>query len=1669
MTQHHHLEPSHGSPNLWWRENWAQAVRQAGSRARRLALVLPAAAALGVLAEVSAEGGGPLLPSETHALTASDGAANAYFGSAVSVSGGFAAVGAYGAQSGKGAVYIYARNQGGADQWQQVRKIVAPEGQASDHFGFSVCLSGDTLAVGAPDNNEWGTDAGLVYIFERNEGGADQWGLLCKVGSDDRSAGDRFGYSVSLDLNLLVVGAHGEKPDGVNSGAAYVFHRNYGVGWFRQVARLRAGDAAAGDQFGIAVAISGDCVVVGAHMDDNEHGSNAGAAYLFRRDHGGYNQWGQVRKFTGESAQDCYGRAVAIRGPWIILGAPNSTEGGSFGRAYIYERNQNGPEAWGWVKTLSGASNSGAEFGGAVAIDSQKALVGATMERVASLYGGAVFVFGRDEGGWGQWGLQIRLLAADRAGNDYFGSAVAMDGSLAVVGAHGDDPQGSSAGSARVLRWQGNRWYFEQKLTNSHPDFPRSGDQCGTSVALKDGWLAVGAPRPAAYSTVLWHTTQTTAGHPSVTLFRRHGPGQNQPWSAGQDLLYDDLGEDDFFGRAVAFSGEQLVVGAPRDRASYPRGMSYVFERNQGGPNGWGQVQRLNQHNRHDFEDVGQYLAMDRDTIVLGSSGAFIYENADWYDLYEYADFWDDDTIAEGGNTYIYCRDAGGLSGNWKYRRRYEFWSTEEVVALSGNTLVVGLPSNEARLYGRNQGGKDAWGQIKTVTAPAGTRDHGFGGSVALAGDTLVVGPMVKKLQDNAGALPEGDAVFVFQRNAGGADQWGLVREVRLGSSYGAAGFGISLALSEDYLLVGAAGQSNKAGAVYLFERNNGGADRWGLVRKFTAPTTWWHAWFGQSMAIDHDLVAVGAPGDDQSAPAPSGAILLSPQAGSVYVFQRGNNRSPTMTNLPSFYFFSVEEDAEPGWISAHRVSTLVQRSQMADADGDACGMAVIAANNSGGQWQYSIDGSNWFDLRFNTPDTARVLDAQALIRFVPGPNFSGPVNPGITFRAWDQSVWGTGGLANASEAGGNSPFSEQIAIFNAQVSPINDPPVIQPGESLPLPNIYGNILSQYNRGQSVSNLLQGRVVDADTNVCGIAVTGVLNTHGDWQYSLDGGGAWRSFSAAQPNSARLLGPSARVRFMPVPNYSGTVVDGLTFAAWDQTSGTSGAIASIQSSTAFSRQTMACGITVTPVVNHAPILDLFGNPAFPPMAKGASVADGVRISHLLNGWVEDWDGDECGLALVQTDSTHGRWDYSLNDGATWLEVGLVSFDAALLLGPEARLRFLPSPDYTGTILVAILYRAWDQTSGIEGEKISAHAAGGNSSLSVGIEPAPITISRFFNRPPSLAAPYQIFLTSIREGDTNSPGDRISTLLNPLVTDLDGDACGIAVFGMTTNYGYWEYSVDREANWRRLGEVSTRSARLLGPNTWLRFIPAVGFTGTVTNGLEFRAWDRSSGTNDRTASLAIYGGGTPFSGRSGWIGITIGPFNHTPKLLATESVEMTPVIEGQHHNPGDLVSNLLHQVVADRDGDACGLAVLEIPEVPGAWQYSLDGGQTWTPMSPLPLGLVRLLGPEAVIRFVPDPGFAGMITNGFHFRAWDQSSGVSGGTAWVPPNSRQTAFSAEFTHTQILVREANLAPFALRLDSVTVLENQPRGKLVGILFGGGCESEGLPYLYPGAGHW
>jgi len=167
--------------------------------------------------------------------------------------------------SNAGAVYVFTRS-GGA--WVEQAKLMASDAQASDQFGVSVSVSGDTAVIGADREATGGSNAGAVYVFTRS-GGA--WVEQAKLMASDAQANDVFGASVAVSGDTAVIGAYFEDTGGSSAGAAYVFTRSGGA-WVEQ-AKLMASDAQASDVFGASVAVSGDTAVIGA--------SNADAAYIF--------------------------------------------------------------------------------------------------------------------------------------------------------------------------------------------------------------------------------------------------------------------------------------------------------------------------------------------------------------------------------------------------------------------------------------------------------------------------------------------------------------------------------------------------------------------------------------------------------------------------------------------------------------------------------------------------------------------------------------------------------------------------------------------------------------------------------------------------------------------------------------------------------------------------------------------------------------------------------------------------------------------------------------------------------------------------------------------------------------------------------------------------------------------------------------------------------------------------------------------------------------------------------------------------------------------------------------------------------------------------------------------------------------------------------------------
>ena len=384
---------------------------------------------------------------EIRKLLASDAEANDRFSQSVTVSGDTAVVGAFLEDSfgnNAGAAYVYARGQGGADNWGEVQKLTASDADTGDQFGRSVSVSADTAVVGAFFQGI----GGAAYVFQRDVGGADNWGEVQKLTASDALVGDRFGQSVAISGDIVVVGASQEDAGGTWAGAVYVFQRDQGgVDNWGEVKKITASDVEAGDFFGWSVSVSGDTLAVGGYGEDTG-GSRAGAAYVFQRDEGGVDNWGEVKKLIASDAEAEveFGRSVAISGNSAIVGARSAEA------AYIFERSKGGADNWGEVKKLT-ASDAQAEdvFGRSVAIVGDTALVGSAGEDTAGFEAGAAYFFQRNLGGADNWGEVKKFTASDAEAGDFFGSSVAISGDATVVGALSEGDGGFHAGAAYVF------------------------------------------------------------------------------------------------------------------------------------------------------------------------------------------------------------------------------------------------------------------------------------------------------------------------------------------------------------------------------------------------------------------------------------------------------------------------------------------------------------------------------------------------------------------------------------------------------------------------------------------------------------------------------------------------------------------------------------------------------------------------------------------------------------------------------------------------------------------------------------------------------------------------------------------------------------------------------------------------------------------------------------------------------------------------------------------------------------------------------------------------------------------------------------------------------------------------------------------------------------------
>ncbi len=516
-----------------------------------------------------------------------------------------------------------------------------------------------------------------------------------------------------------------------------------------QTAYIKPSNTDSGDQFGVAMAISGDTAVVGSFFEDsdgigvnsgagsNDNTSNSGAAYVFRRSGATWIQEAYL-KASNSDADDLFGNAVAIDGDTIVVGAPWEDSNGTGVNSSAQANNSSSLAGAAYVFTRSGttwsqqaylkASNTdaGDEFGYAVAVSGDTLAVGANREDSSGVginggaqaddsepNAGAVYVFTRSGTDWTQ---QAYVKASNTDQGDFFGVAVAVDEDTLLVGANNEDSSGtgvnggsqgnnshSSAGAAYLFTRSGTTWSQEAYLKASNTD---DGDFFGVRVALDGDAAVVGAPFEESGSTGVngLETDNSLDLAGAAYVFRRSGGA----WAQEAYLKASNSGDGDQFGTSVAISGDTIAVGAYQessggtgingpdqaDDSQSAAGAIYAFTRSG---TTWSQVAYVKASNTDDRDRLGRSIGLSGGTLIAGANG----EDSDGTGVNSGAQA--DNSANSSGAAYVieldngmevgsnYCMAAANSTG---VAAQISAKGTTQVADNDLTLLVVSLPSN---------------------------------------------------------------------------------------------------------------------------------------------------------------------------------------------------------------------------------------------------------------------------------------------------------------------------------------------------------------------------------------------------------------------------------------------------------------------------------------------------------------------------------------------------------------------------------------------------------------------------------------------------------------------------------------------------------------------------------------------------------------------------------------------------------------------------------------------------------------------------------------------------------------------------------------------------------------------------------------------------------------
>lgn len=730
--------------------------------------------------------------------------------------------------------------------------LAANEGDAFEQaeFGAALAVQGDLVFAAARGvQGSAGPAQGVVAVYRRV---GDELLPVARIGSPRPFAGENFGHALAVSGDTLLVAGEAS----VDQRAVHIFHRDDDTTWSLQ-ATLHPPFANADPRYGDSVAVSGDLLLVGSRQLNG----SAGRVFIYRRDG---TSWVPDGLLQGSVNEPSFGSTVALSGTLALVGAPvERVDAGRNGRVYRFDR---GGAGWAPQGTII-PSNTGqlmrvGGYGGAIVIDGDRALVGAPESLLAGGATGGVFVFTLDPASATQDGPPLNDIV--ESSGDQFGSVLAIYGERVAVGSPGYRNSSALVGKVRFFdrvagQWQRQTQYLEPSSVQAAQTFGRA------IVMIDADHAVIGNP------TVDAETGLFDIGE--ISLHARIA----DTWQTRDIERLPDGPADDQFGYRVVIDGDWAAVSAPyrENDVAAPTG-AVEFYRRDG--DAWRHDSRLQPDALAAHDRFGSSLALRDDIVVIGAIGA-------------------DAGAQNAGEVWIYVRDtaqgwilqqrlispepaAGGVFGS---AVAFDVQHPDRLVVGAMRELVNGVAAGAAYVYERVG---DRWALRVRLTPrdPVDQREFGF--SVAASGNRVFVGaPAPRVPTAGYGSL----RVFDLFGSA-------AIEALTL-NAYDPAPqdyFGAALAVGRDatgdVAYIGAPGCTNegRAHAGCVFVARWPGPDTTALtIDALSSPPSLRanDAW-GNALAWRDGDVLVGAPATDAFVPGQDKPLLA---AGLAYLYPHGD------------------------------------------------------------------------------------------------------------------------------------------------------------------------------------------------------------------------------------------------------------------------------------------------------------------------------------------------------------------------------------------------------------------------------------------------------------------------------------------------------------------------------------------------------------------------------------------------------------------------------------------------------------------------------------------------------------------------------------------------------------------------------------------------------------